>query len=129
MEGGTSTCDSSIEKFFTPSRRAWISAIALAGAVVSNPMPMHLYGTGLASLIAILTDGRGPLDGAVRARLRADPLLSSLLVLHDIHPDPEAARDFDPGPDPAPRPQAAGPAGLVQIDLGRTRAAKRGDGP
>jgi len=108
---------------------------AMAGAPVRQRVEelvkrlMHLYGTGLASLIAILTDGRGPLDGAVRARLRADPLLSSLLVLHDIHPDPEAARDFDPGPDPAPRPQAAGPAGLVQIDLGRTRAAKRGDGP
>lgn len=89
---------------------------------------MHLYGNGLARLLAMLTDGSASLDGAVRARLRADALLSSLLVLHGIHPDPDAARDFDPGQDPAPRPVGASP-GLVQIDLGRTRAAKRGDAP
>jgi hypothetical protein len=39
MAGGTSTCDTSIEKFARPCRRAWKSAIALAGAVVSNPIP------------------------------------------------------------------------------------------
>jgi hypothetical protein len=107
---------------------------AMAGAPVQQRVEelvkrlMHLYGTGLASLVAILTDGPAPLDGALRARLRADALLSSLLVLHGLHPDPEAARDVDPGSDPAPRP-AGGPSGLVQIDLGRTRAAKRGEAP
>jgi hypothetical protein len=108
---------------------------AIAGAPVRQRVEelvkrlMHLYGTGLTRLVSMLTDGPQPLDGTVRARLRADPLLSSLLVLHDIHPDPDAARDFDPGPDLAPPSPGGGPHGLVQIDLGRTRAAKRGDGP
>ena len=93
---------------------------------------LHLYGTGLASLLRILNmvvgaDGR--LDEATRARLRADPLLSSLLVLHGLHPDPDAAREFDPGP--APAPAAPGPAEtLVQIDLARSRArSSGGSGP
>jgi hypothetical protein len=68
------------------------------------------------------------LDDATRARLNADPLLSSLLVLHGLHPDPEAARAFDPGPDPTPHAPAPS-SGLVQIDLGRSRAAKGGDAP
>ena len=84
---------------------------------------MHLYGTGLASLLRILGDTQPQgLDDATRARLRADALLSSLLVLHGIHPDRDAAREYDPGPTPDARPPAA--AGLVQIDLGRSRAAK-----
>jgi hypothetical protein len=79
---------------------------------------MHLYGTGLANLLQILA-GQGRIDDATRARLHADPLLSSLLVLHGLHPDPDAARAYDPGPAPdAPAP------GLVQIDLARSRAAK-----
>jgi len=36
MAGGTSTCETSTEKFFTPWRRALKTAIALAGAVVSE---------------------------------------------------------------------------------------------
>ena len=88
---------------------------------------MHLYGSGLASLLRILAGDRlQRLDDDTRARLRADALLSSLLVLHGIHPDRDAARDFDPGPDPgAPAPAASG---LVQIDLGRSRAAKAESG-
>jgi hypothetical protein len=79
---------------------------------------MHLYGTGLANLLQILA-GQGRIDDATRARLHADPLLSSLLVLHGLHPDPDAARAYDPGPAlDAPAP------GLVQIDLARSRAAK-----
>jgi hypothetical protein len=85
---------------------------------------VHLYGAGLAHLLRILGgDQAQPLDEAARARIRADALLSSLLVLHGLHPDPEAAREVDPGPDPAaapPRPHS----GLVQIDLGRSRPAK-----
>ena len=37
IAGGTSTCDTSIEKFGTSDCAAWNTAIALAGAVVSNP--------------------------------------------------------------------------------------------
>jgi len=89
---------------------------------------MHLYGTGLASLLRILAgDDLQRLDDAARGRLRADALLSSLLVLHGIHPDVDAARDYDPGPDPDARAAAPPPpSGLVQIDLGRSRGAKGG---
>jgi len=89
---------------------------------------MHLYGTGLASLLRILGSALPQgLDDATRARLRGDELLSSLLVLHGIHPDGDAAREYDPGPDPAAR-AAAGPSPLVHIDLRRSHAAKPGDG-
>ena len=37
--GGTSTCDTSIEKLVRPRRRACQTAMALAGAVVSKPIP------------------------------------------------------------------------------------------
>ena len=37
MAGGTSTCETSTEKFSRPRRAAWTTAMALAGAVVSNP--------------------------------------------------------------------------------------------
>ena len=37
MAGGTSTCETSMEKFLTPSCCARQTAMALAGAVVSNP--------------------------------------------------------------------------------------------
>ena len=83
---------------------------------------MHLYGTGFARLLQILTldAGEPRVDDSTRARLHADPLVSSLLVLHGLHPDPAAAREFDPGAAPAPRVPAGG---LVQIDLARSRAA------
>ena len=41
IAGGTSTWDTSSEKFSMPSRFAWYTVIALAGAVVSNPMPKN----------------------------------------------------------------------------------------
>jgi hypothetical protein len=113
---------------------------AMAGAPVRQRVEelvgrlVHLYGTALASLLRLFAGdgGGGPpqrLGPDRLARLRADPLLSSLLVLHGLHPDPEAAREFDPGPDPAARAAAPGPGGLVQIDLARSRAAKGGGGP
>ncbi len=37
MAGGTNTCETSTEKFASPSRAAWTTAMALAGAVVSKP--------------------------------------------------------------------------------------------
>jgi hypothetical protein len=71
-------------------------------------------------MLAILGGDR--LDDATTARLVGDPLVSSLLVLHDIHPAPMAAREYDPGPSQSEAPAAA--SGLVQIDLGRSRAPK-----
>ena len=44
MAGGTSTCDTSIEKLRSPSRLACHTAVALAGAVVSNPTAKNTTG-------------------------------------------------------------------------------------
>ena len=102
---------------------------AMAGAPVGQRVDelvrrlMHLYGTGLANLLRILAgDQLQRLDDAARERLRADALLSSLLVLHGIHPDQDAVREYDPGPDPAAQTRSA--SGLVRIDLSRSRGAK-----
>ncbi len=90
---------------------------ALAGAPVRQRAEelvrrlIHLYGEGLRRLMGILADR--PLDEPARARLRADALVSSLLVLHDLHPDADAAAEYDPGSDP----ETIASSGLVQIDL------------
>src|SRR5574341_1049303 len=39
--GGTVTCETSMAKFSIPCALAWATAIALAGAVVSKPMPKN----------------------------------------------------------------------------------------
>jgi hypothetical protein len=80
---------------------------------------IHLYGAALGRLLHILGGDRP--DPEVRARLQADPLVSSLLVLHGIHPVPEAGPAWDPDPTGAPRAPADG---LVQIDRRRHVAAK-----
>ena len=52
---------------------------------------MSLYGAGLSRVLEIVrTESGGP--QAVLDRLAADPLLSSLLVLHDLHPQPVERR-------------------------------------
>jgi len=52
---------------------------------------MSLYGAGLSRVLEIVrTEGGGP--EALLDRLAADPLLASLLVLHDLHPHPIDAR-------------------------------------
>jgi hypothetical protein len=100
---------------------------ALGGAPVRQRVEelvarlVHLYGAGLGNLLHILGGDR--LDEVARARLRADALVSSLLVLHGIHPDPAAAGAYDLEPEAAAPPAARAPAGLVQIDLARSRAA------
>ena len=52
---------------------------------------MTLYGAGLSRVIEILR-GEGPAAAATIERLAADPLVSSLLTLHDIHPHPAPER-------------------------------------
>jgi hypothetical protein len=94
---------------------------ALAGAPVRQRAEelvrrlIHLYGEGLRRLMGILA--ARPLDEPAREQLRADALVSSLLVLHDLHPDADAAAEHDPGPDS----DTFVSAGLVQIDLSRGR--------
>jgi Fe-S cluster biogenesis protein NfuA len=46
---------------------------------------MNLYGTGLDRILSVV-DEAGPAAGPVFARLAADDLVSTLLVLHDLHP-------------------------------------------
>jgi hypothetical protein len=52
---------------------------------------VELYGAGLARIMAILgaDSGSGP---GLLAALAADPLVESLLLLHDLHPVPAADR-------------------------------------
>ena len=84
---------------------------------------VHLYGVGLARLMQLLGGDR--LDEAAEVRLRGDALVSSLLVLHGLHPDPSAADDFA-DPEPTGSPSSGG---LVQIDVGRGRSAKAAGTP
>jgi Fe-S cluster biogenesis protein NfuA/nitrite reductase/ring-hydroxylating ferredoxin subunit len=46
---------------------------------------LGLYGDGLGHIMGVL-DTEGPAGAAVRDRLLADPLVESLLLLHDLHP-------------------------------------------
>jgi hypothetical protein len=51
----------------------------------------RLYGGGLARLLGHVGE-LGRLDGTLAARLGGDELLSSLLLVHDLHPWPAAER-------------------------------------
>jgi hypothetical protein len=52
---------------------------------------LSLYGTGLSRMLEIVrTERAGP--DATLERFAADPLVASLLVLHDLHPVPVAER-------------------------------------
>ena len=59
--------------------KAAVAAEELVGLLVG------VYGDGLAHIIAALGDA-GPAGTAVLARLTDDPLVESLLLLHDLHP-------------------------------------------
>ena len=82
---------------------------------------VHLYGAGLAGLMGIF--GASGFAETTKAQLAADPLISSLLLLHGLHPDPGAARTLDPD---APSVQSSAPTTLVQIDLARGRGDSAG---
>ncbi len=47
---------------------------------------MQLYGAGLDRILSIVDETGGAAGGPVFARLAADDLVSTLLVLHDLHP-------------------------------------------
>ncbi|WP_174857762.1 hypothetical protein [Streptomyces lydicus] len=51
---------------------------------------MDFYGAGLARIMHLL--GSGTDDGGPRSALLGDDLVTSLLVLHDLHPEDTAAR-------------------------------------
>ena len=51
---------------------------------------VELYGAGLASIVRII--GSDPAGQALMERLAGDPLVESLLLLHDLHPMPVADR-------------------------------------
>ncbi|KOG47990.1 hypothetical protein ADK74_10080 [Streptomyces decoyicus] len=51
---------------------------------------MDFYGAGLARIMHLL--GSGTDDGGPRSALLRDELVTSLLVLHDLHPEDTAAR-------------------------------------
>ena len=51
---------------------------------------VELYGAGLAEIVRIV--GSDAAGQSLMARLAADPLVSSLLLLHDLHPVPVADR-------------------------------------
>jgi hypothetical protein len=52
---------------------------------------LSLYGTGLSRMLDIVRTERGGPE-AVLDRFAADPLVASLLVLHELHPDPVELR-------------------------------------
>jgi hypothetical protein len=52
---------------------------------------LSLYGTGLSRMLDIVRTERGGPE-AVLNRFATDPLVASLLVLHDLHPDPVELR-------------------------------------
>jgi Fe-S cluster biogenesis protein NfuA len=60
-------------------RDSAIAAEELVGSLV------ELYGDGLGHIVAVLADA-GPQGHALLAKLTEDPLVESLLLLHDLHP-------------------------------------------
>ena len=70
---------------------ALMGELAAAGPVVQAKaqelvqLLMRLYGSGLERILSIV-DETGPAASPVFARLAADDLVSTLLVLHDLHP-------------------------------------------
>ena len=59
IAGGTSTCETSSEKFRTPRCAAWYTAMALAGAVVSKPTAKKTTSRSRAVPRAIATASSG----------------------------------------------------------------------
>ncbi|MFD7919296.1 hypothetical protein ACFV3R_08740 [Streptomyces sp. NPDC059740] len=65
-----------------------------AGAVAEELVRvlMQFYGAGLARLAAVLASRAGGDGAGLREAVLADELITSLLVLHDLHPEDTATR-------------------------------------
>jgi Fe-S cluster biogenesis protein NfuA/nitrite reductase/ring-hydroxylating ferredoxin subunit len=72
-----------IEELLARLRSADGGAAAAAEELVR--LLLGLYGDGLSHIMDAL-DAEGAAGGAIRDRLLADPLVESLLLLHDLHP-------------------------------------------
>jgi Fe-S cluster biogenesis protein NfuA/nitrite reductase/ring-hydroxylating ferredoxin subunit len=72
-----------IEELLARLRSADGGASAAAEELVR--LLLGLYGDGLSHIMDAL-DAEGAAGGAIRDRLLADPLVESLLLLHDLHP-------------------------------------------
>ncbi|HXZ70788.1 MAG TPA: hypothetical protein VEH31_07960, partial [Streptosporangiaceae bacterium] len=72
-----------IEELLATLRSASGSAAAAAEELVR--LLLGLYGDGLGHIMDALA-AEGAAGDAVRDRLLADPLVESLLLLHDLHP-------------------------------------------
>ncbi|HEX2166682.1 MAG TPA: NifU family protein [Longimicrobiales bacterium] len=83
---------------------------------------MSLYGAGLSRVLDIVrTEGGGP--EAVLDRLAAEPLLASLLVLHDLHPHPVQLRVERALAELRPHLPAATNVTLVAVEQDAVRVA------
>jgi len=80
---------------------------------------VELYGAGLERLLDLVHDA-GALDDGLLAALTADPLVSALLLVHDLHPDGLEARVrralADVGPELAAH---GGRVDLLEVDGSR----------
>jgi Fe-S cluster biogenesis protein NfuA/nitrite reductase/ring-hydroxylating ferredoxin subunit len=72
-----------IEEILALLRTAGGSSAASAEELVG--LLVGLYGDGLGHIVAALADG-GPAGTALLAKITEDPLVESLLLLHDLHP-------------------------------------------
>ena len=72
-----------IEEILTHLRSADHNSAVAAEELVGSLV--ELYGDGLSHIVAALADA-GPQGDALLAKLTEDPLVESLLLLHDLHP-------------------------------------------
>ena len=99
-------------------------AAAAAAAEELVGLLVGLYGDGLGHIVAALGDA-GPAGAELLAELTEDPLVESLLLLHDLHPldvDARIQRALD-----QVRPYLGSHAGGVEY-LGVTGRRRRGCG-
>ncbi|MCU1281159.1 MAG: hypothetical protein JWM53_4705, partial [bacterium] len=71
--------------------RASVGPVAWQRVEVLVSRLVALYGSALGRTLKLVGES-GALDEALRARLCADELVSSLMALHGMHPDPPLVR-------------------------------------
>lgn len=77
-------CGERIERLLAELASAADPAVARYGEQLVRTL-VELYGAGLARIVDLLSEADGA-DLGPLARLAADPLVSGLLVIHDLHP-------------------------------------------